>query len=143
MKYQLLICLTLLSLVFTGCEDGEDVPLAKIEGTYIGTFQRTIGNEPGQTSQVTITFASTSWEGQSDTPHYPALCKGTYELKGSRIKFENFCFFTADFDWSFILKGEYKIQHTGNTVIFTKEVHPEAEPQIIDVYTLQPVNAVN
>jgi len=140
-SYPLFIYLTLMSFFFIGCEEGEDLPLAKLEGTYVGSFQRTVGNEPGQVSQVSITFTSNTWEGQSDLKHYPALCKGTYALSGSRITFENLCFFTADFDWSLILKGEFEIKQSGNSITFTK-VHADSTPKIIDVYTMQLVDAV-
>lgn len=138
----LYICLMMLSLILTSCEEGEDIPLTKLEGTYVGSFQRIVGNEPGPVSQVTLAFGSTTWEGQSDTPKYPALCKGSYEVRGSRIIFDNSCFFTADFDWSLILKGEFEIKHTGNSVTFTK-VHPGSTTQIIDVYTLQVADVTN
>jgi hypothetical protein len=141
-SFPLFICLMVLLLIISGCEEGEDVPLTKLEGTYVGSFQRIVDNDPGPVSQVTLTFASNTWQGQSDTPRYPALCKGTYEIRGSKIIFENSCFFTADFDWSLILKGEFEVKHISNTVTFTK-VYPGATTQIIDIYTLHPEGVTN
>jgi len=137
MKFNILILgIAMLSMVMFGCEEGEDIPLTKFEGTYTGTFQRTVGNEAGEISQVTVTFENNSWEGQSATPQYPALCKGTYLVKGNIISFENHCMFTADFDWTLILKGEYEMERSENTLTLTK-VYPNATGQIKDVYTLQ------
>lgn len=143
MKYlYLFLIITLLSFSFIGCEAGEDVPLSNLDGKYVGYFQRTVGKEPGHVSQIRLKFTSNTWEGHSDTPQYPALCKGTYELKGSKILFENNCFFTADFDWSLILNGEYTVKYSGNTVTMTKVISPENQNQIIDVFTLQPIDAI-
>ena len=140
MKYNLLyVCFALLSLVLVSCEDGEDFPLTKLEGTYAGTFQRTVGNEPGGIAQVSITFDGNSWSGQSDTPRYPAICNGSYQIYGNIIKFENHCMFTADFDWSLILNGDFEIRQTMDAITFTKSL-PNAIVPTIDRYTLKSVN---
>jgi len=137
MKFHIfLLGISLLSFTLFSCEDGEDIPLSKLEGTYSGTFQRTVGNEAGQIAQVTISFENNTWQGQSDTPKYPALCNGTYELKGQIINFQNHCMFTADFDWSLILNGDFEIKQTTQAITFTK-VLPNTSTVIKDVYTLQ------
>jgi len=78
-------------------------------GAYSGTFQR-LTNAGGQISNVTITFSDNNWTGQSQFAKYPALCHGTYRGKGAdSLIFENACPWTAEFDWSLILSGSYKI----------------------------------
>jgi len=135
-KHIFILGMALISLAFLSCVDGEDLPLLNLEGTYTGTFQRIENNQGGEIAQVTITFADNSWEGHSDTPKYPALCKGEFQVKSDVINFENHCMFTADFDWTLILKGDYKIERTESTVTLIK-IYPENTVQVKDVYTLQ------
>lgn len=143
MKYNIFfIGLALLSFVLSSCEDGEDFPLTKLEGTYTGTFQRTSGTEVGEIANVTITFENNMWEGQSEKYRYPAICKGTYQIKGQIINFENQCMFTADFDWTLILDGDFEINQTTDTFTMTK-VYPNEAAQIKDVYTLHLVDIEN
>jgi len=78
-------------------------------GTYSGTFQR-LTDTGGPISNVTITFSGNTWTGQSQYAKYPALCHGAYREKSAdSITFENACPWTAEFDWSLILSGDYKI----------------------------------
>jgi hypothetical protein len=49
---------------------------------------------------------------------YPALCHGTYSIKGDTIDFVNECAWTAEFDWSLILAGDYVIKESGKTLEF-------------------------
>jgi hypothetical protein len=79
-----------------------------VDGTYNGTFQRQTSTG-GSISNVSITFSENNYTGQSDVPRYPAICHGAYIVKRSdSITFQNACFWTADFDWSLILSGDYK-----------------------------------
>ncbi len=114
MRYFLLI-LFCLALSFTSCKKtGSNAIIPN--GTYSGTFQRLI-NTGGQISNVTITFSGNTWTGQSQYPKYPALCKGTYKEKSAdSISFENSCPWTAEFDWSLILSGDYKIVISGENL---------------------------
>jgi len=65
-------------------------------------------------SNVIIEFTSNQFSGESDVTNFPAVCTGTYTLEDGGIIFENECFFTADFDWTLILKGTYQYQVTGS-----------------------------
>ena len=90
-------------------------------GTYIGTFQRQVSGG-GIISNVTITFSSSDWSGQSQYQKYPALCGGTYKISAAgQIAFENSCPWTAEFDWSFILSGDYKLIADGNNIEISKD----------------------
>ncbi|MES2774582.1 MAG: hypothetical protein V4722_10375 [Bacteroidota bacterium] len=82
---------------------------------------------------MTITFSANSWTGQSQFAKYPALCQGTYNPKGTdSISFENGCAWTAEFDWSLILMGDYKIAISGNDV----ELSRTYNGAFTDVYKL-------
>jgi hypothetical protein len=85
------------------------------DGTYKGTFQR-LHNGNGDISNVTITFSAKNWQGQSDVGRYPALCNGSYTMNGEIIHFANACMWTADFDWTLILNGDYKFSSKGNSI---------------------------
>ena len=92
------------------------------EGTYSGTFQRQVSGI-GRISNVTLTFERNGWTGQSQYGTYPALCpRGTYKMDSTgQITFESFCVWTADFDWTLILAGEWKLIVNNNNIEFSKE----------------------
>ena len=96
------------------CETDHDRINIIPDGTYIGTFQRQLAFGGGDTAHVTITFSSNIYTGQSDRFHYPALCHGTYKIENNKIVFANECVWTAEFDWSLILSGEYDFSIKGN-----------------------------
>ena len=105
---------------FTSCKKSSTNFLIP-DGTYVGTFQRNT-SIAGQISNVTITFSSNSWTGQSQFVKYPALCHGTYTPKGAdSISFENACPWTAEFDWTLILSQDYKITIDGRDIEFSKD----------------------
>jgi len=117
MKYLMIITCAVLFL--SACSNDPVVyPDTLIaDGVYKGTFQRT-GNA---VSNVTLTFSGNTWQGQSDTPLYPAFCNGTFARSGSdSIHFENPCVWTANFDWTLILSNKYKITVNGNQVEITR-----------------------
>jgi hypothetical protein len=96
------------------CETDHDRIDRIPDGTYIGTFQRQLAFGGGDTAHVTITFSSNKWTGQSYRFHYPALCHGTYNIDKNKIVFANDCVWTAEFDWTLILSGEYDFSTNGN-----------------------------
>lgn len=110
------VCLFGLALLTGSCKKENNQPPVP-EGTYTGTFQR-IG---GPVSNVTLTFSGNSWSGQSDTPQYPAICQGSYSstIEGD-IVFEQDCFWTANFDWSLILNGEFDFTLNGRDIELVK-----------------------
>ncbi|NVO84379.1 hypothetical protein [Hymenobacter terrestris] len=124
-----LLSFLLLLLLTTSCKKTE--PSVIPEGTYIGTFQR-LTSAGGAISNVTITFSDGNWSGESQVQKYPALCSGTYTIKGNTINFENACPWTAEFDWTLILSGEYKLVSNGSKLEFTRDLGADSE----DVYKL-------
>ncbi|MEM9831488.1 MAG: hypothetical protein AAF944_12680 [Bacteroidota bacterium] len=116
-------------------EDDENNPLLLLEeGTYAGVFYRSSPNARWATANVILTFENGRFLGSSDTEKYPAICEGTYQLTGtSQITFENSCTWTADFDWSLILGGEYRIVKQDQKIVMTREY----EGQVADTYELK------
>ena len=108
--------------------------LANIEtGIYKGTFQRS--GLVNKISDVTLKFSSDSFEGQSQYIHYPDICKGAYSAGNGTAVFKNSCFYTAEFDWSYILSGKFTILNLGDSIIMTRSYN---EPRLIyDTYKLR------
>ena len=114
----------LLLLLLPSCEP-EKVNSIKIQdGTYEGTFQRQGSQSLGPISNVTITFSGDKWTGQGDMPKYPALCMGTFSYKGQKLVFTNECAWTAEFDWSLILSGEFSYSFDGEHLQMTRTFSP-------------------
>jgi hypothetical protein len=102
------------------------------EGTYVGTFQR-LTTSGGQISNVTIIISANSWTGQSQFAKYPALCSGTFKVKGANnVTFENTCPWTAEFDWTLILSQDYKIKFVGNKLEISRDYNGAYK----DIYNL-------
>lgn len=89
-------------------------------GTYSGQFIRSSPLARYAPSNVTITFVGNSFSGVSDKINYPAICNGTFNISGKTIEFENECIWTADFDWSYILKEKFEFNMVGGKLEMTK-----------------------
>ena len=129
MRY--LFSLAFLAMILISCKKDPDKAW---DGIYQGTFQRQFG-VTGTISSVTLTFSSDGFIGQSQFPKYPALCHGTYSLAPNKIIFQNECAWTADFDGSLILSGEYALDVTGDSLIFHKSYNGTIFTQ--DIYKLK------
>lgn len=92
-----------LFIVLIACNKNNEI--ISLEGRYAGTFSRT-GMD---TVVVEINFAGNAFEGQSTQSKYPAICHGSFELDKSKVIFNDSCVWTADFDWTLILSGEFSI----------------------------------
>ena len=126
----------ILIITSISCENIHD-GIDKIpEGVYTGTFQRQLAFGGGDIAQVTITFYSNNYSGVSDKPKYPALCDGTYNIEKQKIKFMNTCIWTAEFDWSLILSGEYDFTLNGKQLIITRSSLGPSNDSWTDKYTL-------
>lgn len=104
------------AVLFTGACRKSKLTGAIPAGTYSGTFQRT----GGPVANVVISFSASGWTGRSDAEHYPALCEGRYTTNGNNASFECTCFWTANFDWSLILHGEYTFSVNGSRLEISK-----------------------
>jgi hypothetical protein len=115
MKTKIYFFLTLL-IITVSCNKSEEVTNSpNTNGNYTGIFERN-----GIISNVNLNLVDGSFNGQSATQKYPALCNGTYLISGNTITFDSNCAWTADFDWSLILDGEWNYNMNGNILILTK-----------------------
>lgn len=107
-------------LAISSCneEDGE-LESRFEEGTYKGTFIRNWPSGQSNTANITMTFEDNRWSGSSNIPKFPALCRGTYSINGNKITFQNECPWTAEFDWSLILSGEFTLEKSGKELEFS------------------------
>lgn len=114
MNYKVILLLVALITAFA-CTNNEDTKVA-LEGTYTGTFER-----EGSSSEVTLYFDSETYSGKSDMTKFPAICDGNYSTTNNNtIAFKNTCLWTADFDWSLILDGEWTYTLTTTTLTLSK-----------------------
>lgn len=114
MKAKILILLGLLMLI-VGCKSDDENIQTNISGAYVGIFERN-----GNSSNVELTFNSGTYNGQSEIEKFPAICDGTYSTSGNTITFEHDCLWTADFDWTLILSGEWNYSLRNKVLIMNK-----------------------
>jgi hypothetical protein len=133
-----LIPLTLiLFLTSISCEREPDrIPF----GTYTGTFQRQNAFGGGEISNVAITFSMYSWTGASDKNKYPALGNGSYSLDKKKVSFNNGGVWTADFDWSLILSGDYEIIIYNDQIKISRGYSGPSTDAWTDIYILTKQN---
>jgi hypothetical protein len=112
--------LLLVLIAFTSCEE-DTWQLESLKGEYEGTFLRSSPNARFQPAKVTMVFEGDSFSGSSSIRNYPAICRGKFTMNNDQVTFENSCFFTADFDWSLILSGTWKITCEGDEIVLTKK----------------------
>lgn len=116
MKIKILIFATLL-LLFVGCSRNQaEVTIPQnTSGNYVGIFERN-----GTSSNVQLNLNNGTFNGQSTTQKFPALCNGTYLIVGNVITFDSKCAWTADFDWTLILNGDWNYIMNGKILTLTK-----------------------
>jgi hypothetical protein len=123
--------------IFSSCVSNKKDSIDLINGLYVGTFQRQLAFGGGEIANVSITFTSNTWTGESDHAKYPALCNGTYKIENQKIIFTNACDWTADFNWSLILSGEYDLIVNGEQIqIIRSDLGPSTDTWT-DKYILQ------
>ncbi len=122
-----ILCLIAVTMVLIAC-DKTDTASNSLYGRYIGIFSRT-GMD---TSQVSLLFTGDRFEGQTGQAVYPAICRGSFDLGANTIHFADSCAWSASFDWSLILSGEYNINFGDGTVRIWK-----TDGSITDEYLLR------
>ena len=131
------VIIFLISILMVSCESDKKDNLRIQDGTYTGTFQRQIAfGGGGDIVNVSLTFSSDTWTGQSERNKYPALCHGKYELIDQKIVFTNECAWTAEFDWSLILGGEYDFNIDGKLLTIIRDYCEPSTDTYIDKYIL-------
>ena len=115
MRY--LFSVIFLSVILISCKKDVD---KRWDGIYQGIFQRQIGIT-GAVSNVSLTISSDGYTGYSSQAKYPAICNGMLSITADKIIFHNACVWTADFDGTLILDGEYKLDVIGDSLVFHKD----------------------
>src|SRR3982750_3579013 len=122
MKWFLLLLLIAGSL--PSCRKGCSMGMGpKLQGTYTGTFVRW-QEKQGAPSNVKIAFSANHFNGTGDSLNYPSICSGTFTTSGSpdSVQFTNQCDFPANFDWTLILNGSYRLIQTGNSLYIRRVI---------------------
>jgi len=108
----------LLAAALSGCDETE---IAKLKGSYTGTFIYHSNAEAPQSGRVTVTFEGASYTSTRNPDYIPAGGSGTFEFKEKNtVRFEDQNIWTANFDWNLILKGEYAYEIKGDSLIITR-----------------------
>ena len=107
--------LVVLFMVFTSCSDKETY--SEIDGNYTGFFER-----EGRKSEVSLNFNEGDYSGDAEFEKFPALCTGNYVVNEDTVTFSNQCVWTAEFDWSLILNGDWTFTFQNNQLILTNEI---------------------
>ena len=121
-----------------GCQE-DDLEYTRIpDGTYIGTFVRdAVWTENEDIANISIIVSFDTWTGTSDIVKYPSLCNGTYSINRDKIVFKNNCVWTAEFDWSLILSGEYFIKKINDhSIEFHRDYRSATSDTYVDIYKL-------
>jgi hypothetical protein len=107
-----------------------------IQGTYTGTFVCWVGIE-GSAANVKITFSGDIFNGNSDSLNYPPICSGTFTTTSNSdsIHFANQCDFPANFDWTLVLNGSYKLIQINDSLYFHRVIGDFIYEE--DVYSLR------
>ncbi len=126
------LIIIVVSIFFISCNEDKLEPTVLTDGTYTGFFARSSPNAKYQASDVTLVIKGDTFEGGSSIQKYPAICKGTFERIGQKIEFKNSCMWTAEFDWSYILTGEFNISSDGEKIIISRSYGKDT----YDTYTL-------
>lgn len=112
-------CLLLLSsMLLFSCNKNSEANIV-LDGTYAGTFTR-VGMVLTEPVPVQIRFTGKSFTGESDKSRHPDICNGEFAITGDSVNFKNACVFPADFDWSLILEGKYRISSTGDSLTISR-----------------------
>ena len=107
----------ILAMICISCEKEYD---KSWDGIYQGTFQRQVGSTGGF-STVSLTISPNDFTGYSSQVKYPAICRGSFSVTAGKIKFFDACAWTADFDGTLILDGEYILDTTGDSLVFHRD----------------------
>ena len=118
-------------MIFISCRKNPD---KRWDGIYQGTFQRQIG-ATGAISNVSLTISSDGYTGYSSQAKYPAICRGTQSITGDKIIFHDACVWTADFNGSLILDGEYEFQHRNDSIFIFR--YGNGTIATVDIYKLK------
>lgn len=135
MRYLLIL---ILAFSFIGCDKDKDNTVGSFtEGVYNGTFQRKT-NAGGKIVGVILYLNSNGYNGAHDNDNdiyerYPVIGLGTYSVSAGKISFLDSLYYTADFDWTLILSGEYDYSVNGDNLTITRQYNNGVK----DIYKLR------
>lgn len=138
MKHVMLWAMVGLVLTAWSCNPTENVDPTSMQGQFAGTFERTVNGQSEGVANVGLILEGNSFSGSGGPNRYPVICNGTFTVSGGNITFENACFFTADFDWSLILSGSFRLSRVGGEYILQR-----SNDNLVDTYRLRRVEANN
>lgn len=138
MKHVMLWAMVGLVLTAWSCNPTENVDPTSMQGQFAGTFERTVNGQSEGVANVGLILEGNSFSGSGGPNRYPVICNGTFTVSGGSITFENACFFTADFDWSLILSGSFRLSRVGGEYILQR-----SNDNLVDTYRLRRVEANN
>lgn len=104
-----------LCIFFSSCSD--DDTYSDINGNYTGFFER-----GERTGEVSLSFNDGIYTGATEFAKFPAICEGNYVVNNNTISFSNVCIWTAEFDWSLILNGDWRFTLQDNELILTNKI---------------------
>ena len=119
MKSRLALLLLGLGLAISGCDPTET---ADLHGSFSGTFTAyELDGDVEKSGPVTVTFDGNTYSSTSNSDRYPAGGSGTYRfLDDAMIRFEDKNRWTADFNWTLILNGDYGYKFSGDSLSLTR-----------------------
>ena len=111
----------ILITVLCGCEKAD---LSNLHGSFSGTFvymDPVSSKAPPPSGPVTISFSGNTYQSTGNPNRIPAGGSGTFKiLSKEEISFEDRNFWTADFNWNTILKGNYNYIIKGDSLFLTR-----------------------
>jgi hypothetical protein len=135
------LILSICVLSFICCKKNKEAVSVIPDGVYKGTFVRqTMTGD--HTANVTIQFSDSTFKvieagiaGYAGSHAYPIIGTGSYAaVEEGRLHFLNAAVFTAEFDWTVILAGDYKVTLSGKTLEIGRDYN--YGNKIKDIYTL-------
>lgn len=122
-----LFIITIIATMITkGCD--KEIPekqcLPITDGIYTGTF--TLTTPTGvSTGDATIQIEGNRFSASGNANRIPAGGSGNFSLSDDRqtITFQDENFWTADFDWSLILSGNFVYSFDGEKLEFARQTH--------------------
>lgn len=75
-----------------------------------------------RTGEVSLSFNDGIYTGATKFAKFPAISEGNYVVNNYTISFSNICIWTAEFDWSLILTGDWRFTLQDNEGILTNKI---------------------
>lgn len=120
------LIILLIAMLILSCEKENSERVEFKEVSYSGEFWRECENCSEEIAEITLVFSEGNYSGSSNKMYYPAIGHGNYEIKGNTILFNENSFWSANFDWSFILGGSFHIEETAEYYYLSQKLNSDA-----------------